>query len=161
MATRKFFYGDNVSFHTLDAHYGHDGIISQTEIHKSLQGKSGYIMYVVNCECGKKLKVRANQMEQNFKSRKELRTLSGVIPVESKVNFFLRTMGIDENKSIDDVLIPLNEQERNVIEKRFGFGEDQQGHTLEMVGREYGVTRQRIRQIEARAVAKVIHANKK
>ena len=100
-------------------------------------------------------------MEQNFKSRKELPTLSGVIPVESKVNFFLRTMGIDENKSIDDVLIPLNEQERNVIEKRFGFGEDQQGHTLEMVGREYGVTRQRIRQIEARAVAKVIHANKK
>ena len=163
MPPRKFFYGDVVSFHNLDAHYGHDGVISQTEIHKSLEGKGGYIMYVVNCECGKRLKVRANQIEQNFESRGPLSNVSDVIPVDSRISFFLKSIGIDENKPIDDVLLSLNEKERTILEKRNALvdNENPYGYTLEMIGKEYGVSKQRIGQIEERAIAKVINANKK
>lgn len=163
MAARKFFYGDKVIFKNLDAHYDHNGVISQTEIHKPLEGKGGYIMYVVNCECGKRLKVRANQIEQNFEVRKSLGNVSDVVPVGSRISFFLESMGIDKNKPIDDVLLPLNEQERTVLEKRNALVDDENayGHTLEMIGREYGVSKQRIGQIEERAMAKVINANKR
>lgn len=48
----------------------------------------------------------------------------------------------------------LSDKERKVIELRFGLGD---GHprTVEQVGREFGVTRERIRQIESKALAKL------
>lgn len=54
------------------------------------------------------------------------------------------------------VLGTLQERERAVVEMRFGLG-GQPAMTLEQVGRQYGVTRERIRQIEAKALRKLRH----
>ena len=59
-------------------------------------------------------------------------------------------------EQIDDVLSTLSEREARVLELRFGLG-DGISHTLEQVGREFGVTRERIRQIEAKALRKLRH----
>jgi RNA polymerase primary sigma factor len=50
----------------------------------------------------------------------------------------------------------LSDRERDVLEMRFGLS-DGQDHTLEEVGRHFGVTRERIRQIEAKALRKLRH----
>ena len=59
-------------------------------------------------------------------------------------------------EQIHNALVVLNEREREVLEMRFGLldGED---HTLEEVGKHFGVTRERIRQIEAKALRKLRH----
>jgi len=55
-----------------------------------------------------------------------------------------------------DVLETLNPREREVLEQRFGLG-DGAGRTLEEVGKQFQVTRERIRQIEAKALRKLRH----
>ena len=57
---------------------------------------------------------------------------------------------------LKDVLESLNERERAVLEQRFGLV-DGAGRTLEEVGRQFHVTRERIRQIEAKALRKLRH----
>jgi RNA polymerase primary sigma factor len=54
------------------------------------------------------------------------------------------------------ILGSLNQRERKVLEMRFGL-KDGRGHTLEEVGQAFGVTRERIRQIEAKALRKLRH----
>jgi RNA polymerase primary sigma factor len=57
---------------------------------------------------------------------------------------------------VDQVLNQLTERERRVLQLRFGL-EDGHSRTLEEVGREFGVTRERIRQIEVKALRKLRH----
>jgi RNA polymerase primary sigma factor len=57
---------------------------------------------------------------------------------------------------LGDVLCSLNERERKVLELRFGLG-DGNARTLEEVGQQFNVTRERIRQIEAKALRKMRH----
>jgi len=57
---------------------------------------------------------------------------------------------------LGDVLCSLNERERKVLELRFGLG-DGNARTLEEVGQQFRVTRERIRQIEAKALRKMRH----
>jgi RNA polymerase primary sigma factor len=57
---------------------------------------------------------------------------------------------------LTDVLSSLSERERKVLELRFGLG-DGYPRTLEEVGRQFKVTRERIRQIEAKALRKMRH----
>jgi RNA polymerase primary sigma factor len=57
---------------------------------------------------------------------------------------------------LGDVLASLSERERKVLELRFGLG-DGYSRTLEEVGRQFEVTRERIRQIEAKALRKMRH----
>ena len=59
-------------------------------------------------------------------------------------------------EQMEDVLNTLSPRERDVLIMRFGL-EDGKGRTLEEVGREFGVTRERIRQIEAKALRKLRH----
>jgi RNA polymerase primary sigma factor len=59
-------------------------------------------------------------------------------------------------EQMDDVLDSLTIRERRVLQLRFGL-EDGRQRTLEEVGREFGVTRERIRQIEAKALRKLRH----
>lgn len=58
-----------------------------------------------------------------------------------------------------EVLDTLNPRERRVLELRFGL-KDNQTRTLEEVGKEFGVTRERIRQIEAKALRKLRHPSR-
>jgi RNA polymerase primary sigma factor len=60
---------------------------------------------------------------------------------------------------MEKVLDSLNERERRVLELRFGL-DDGRSRTLEEVGREFGVTRERIRQIEAKALRKLRHPSR-
>lgn len=59
-------------------------------------------------------------------------------------------------EKLSDVLASLSERERKVLELRFGLG-DGFPRTLEEVGRQFRVTRERIRQIEAKALRKMRH----
>ena len=62
-------------------------------------------------------------------------------------------------EQILDVLHTLNDREARVLQLRFGL-EDGRGRTLEEVGRVFGVTRERIRQIEAKALRKLRHPSR-
>jgi RNA polymerase primary sigma factor len=59
-------------------------------------------------------------------------------------------------EQLNEILDSLSMRERKVLEMRFGLN-DGQGRTLEEVGSEFGVTRERIRQIEAKALRKLRH----
>lgn len=62
-------------------------------------------------------------------------------------------------EQIRNVLGFLSDREREVLEMRFGLN-DGRDHTLEEVGRNFGVTRERIRQIEAKALRKLRHPSR-
>ncbi len=62
-------------------------------------------------------------------------------------------------EQLESVLHTLSEREKKVIELRFGLA-DGAPRTLEEVGREFGVTRERIRQIESKTLAKLRHPSR-
>ena len=62
-------------------------------------------------------------------------------------------------EQVEDVLNTLSDRERRVLELRFGLI-DGRSRTLEEVGRDFGVTRERIRQIEAKALRKLRHPSR-
>ena len=62
-------------------------------------------------------------------------------------------------EELDNVLLTLTEREEKVLKLRFGL-EDGQCRTLEEVGQIFGVTRERIRQIEAKALRKMRHPSR-
>ena len=57
-------------------------------------------------------------------------------------------------EKIKEVIVDLTPREQRILQMRFGL-EDGITHTLEEVGKEFGVTRERIRQIEAKALNKI------
>lgn len=63
----------------------------------------------------------------------------------------------DLRNQIEDVLSQLNERERAVIKMRFGLLDDESDRTLEEIGKELNVTRERVRQIESSAIKKLKH----
>jgi RNA polymerase primary sigma factor len=74
-------------------------------------------------------------------------TLPG--PVEETSNQLLK-------EQLHDILDSLSDRERAVLEMRFGL-RDGEAHTLEEVGKAFGVTRERVRQIESKALRKLRH----
>ena len=77
---------------------------------------------------------------------------SALAPAEAATFQLLR-------EQVEDVLGTLSERERRVLQLRFGL-EDGRSRTLEEVGRDFGVTRERIRQIEAKALRKLRHPSR-
>lgn len=63
----------------------------------------------------------------------------------------------DLKEQIDDVLNQLNDREKAVIKMRFGLLDDESDRTLEEIGKELNVTRERVRQIESSAIKKLKH----
>jgi len=63
----------------------------------------------------------------------------------------------DLKEQIDEVLDQLNEREKAVIRMRFGLLDDESDRTLEEIGKELNVTRERVRQIESSAIKKLKH----
>jgi RNA polymerase primary sigma factor len=77
---------------------------------------------------------------------------SAVAPADAASHQLLR-------EQMEDVLQSLTPRERRVLQLRFGLHDGRQ-RTLEEVGREFGVTRERIRQIEAKALRKMRHPSR-
>ncbi|MCJ7619211.1 MAG: sigma-70 family RNA polymerase sigma factor, partial [Anaerolineae bacterium] len=75
-----------------------------------------------------------------------------VSPADAATNLVLR-------EQLEDVLNSLTERERDVLRLRFGL-DDGYARTLEEVGQHFKVTRERIRQIEAKALKKLKHPSK-
>ena len=70
-----------------------------------------------------------------------------ITPEDSATNQLLK-------EQVQSVLSTLSDREQKIIKMRFGL-ENGKSHTLEEVGQEFAVTRERIRQIEAKALAKL------
>ncbi len=116
----------------------------------------------------RKLRRAASQVEQIMRISQEPMSLE--TPVGSEEDSYLGDFIKDETlpepddaaskqllrEQLRTILNSLNRRERQVLEMRFGL-KDGQGHTLEEVGQAFGVTRERIRQIEAKALRKLRH----
>jgi RNA polymerase primary sigma factor len=116
----------------------------------------------------RKLRRASSRVEQIIRMSQEPMSLS--TPVGSEEDSYLGDFIRDETMPEPDdaaskqllreqmgtILQSLSKREREVLEMRFGL-KDGQGRTLEEVGQAFGVTRERIRQIEAKALRKLRH----
>ena len=64
------------------------------------------------------------------------------------------------NEKLNEVLGELTDREERVLRLRYGL-DDNHPRTLEEVGKEFGVTRERIRQIEVKAIKKLKHPTRR
>ena len=87
--------------------------------------------------------------EDDFSLSDTIEDQDAVVPADAAARQML-------NEAVKEVLDQLSDREQEVIRLRFGL-DDGQMRTLEEVGREFGVTRERIRQIEAKTLAKLRH----
>jgi RNA polymerase primary sigma factor len=116
----------------------------------------------------RKLRRAANRVEQIMRIAQEPMSLEMPVGAEedSYLGDFIRDDTAPEpgdatskqllREQMGVILGSLSHRERRVLEMRFGL-KDGQGHTLEEVGKAFGVTRERIRQIEAKALRKLRH----
>lgn len=101
-----------------------------------------------------KIKQDIHSLDQSVRDEDEDSVLGDFVededtisPEESAANQLLK-------EQVKDLLSSLSEREQKIVRLRFGL-EDGKNHTLEEVGQEFAVTRERIRQIEAKALAKL------
>lgn len=85
--------------------------------------------------------------------------LMEMIPMENGETTEDLVIMVKLREDLENVLKTLTLQEQKVLRLRFGF-DDGRARTLEEVGREFNVTRERIRQIEARALRKLRHSSR-
>jgi RNA polymerase primary sigma factor len=116
----------------------------------------------------RKLRRATNRIEQIMRIAQEPMSLETPISAEedSYLGDFIKDESMPEpddaaskqllREQMRTILDSLNHRERQVLEMRFGL-KDGQVHTLEEVGLAFGVTRERIRQIEAKALRKLRH----
>jgi RNA polymerase primary sigma factor len=83
-------------------------------------------------------------------------TLGDLIEAPDGVNPQAAAEASDLARSLTEALAELTPREQRILRMRFGIG-DARDHTLEEVGQVFGVTRERIRQIEAKALEKLRH----
>jgi RNA polymerase primary sigma factor len=116
----------------------------------------------------RKLRRAANRVQQIMRISQEPMSLETPVGTEedSYLGDFIKDETMPEpddaasqqllREQLRKILSSLNHRERQVLEMRFGLN-DGQSHTLEEVGQAFGVTRERIRQIEAKALRKLRH----
>ena len=86
--------------------------------------------------------------------------LGDFIEDKSRVNPADSVVATNLREVTDEVLATLSPREEKVIKMRFGLGAQGEEHTLEEVGEDFSVTRERIRQIEAKALRKLRHPSR-
>lgn len=123
-------------------------------------------------EIGEELEIDAERVREIFKIAQEVTSLEA--PVGEDKESFLGDFIPDESQlspvdqaskqllknHLDEVLATLSEREAKVLKLRFGLEGNKQ-MTLEEVGKVFGVTRERIRQIEAKALRKLKHPSRR
>jgi RNA polymerase primary sigma factor len=85
--------------------------------------------------------------------RDELLEMSHDLRFEGEDSYHEPDISVRQN--IERVLSELEEREREIVMRRFGLGDQAGPQTLEEVGKHFGVTKERIRQIETRALTKL------
>lgn len=101
-----------------------------------------------------KIKQEIHSLDQSIRDDEEETTLADFVPdEESKLPEEMAGEQLLKTQ-VKDMLSVLTEREQKILKLRFGL-EDGKSHTLEEVGQEFSVTRERIRQIEAKALAKL------
>jgi len=120
-----------------------------------------------NDEIAKEMEIDVDKVEHIMKIKQDISSLDASIrddEEDSVLADFIEdedTISPEESattqllkEQVKDMLSVLTEREQKIIKLRFGL-EDGKQHTLEEVGQEFAVTRERIRQIEAKALAKL------
>ncbi len=120
-----------------------------------------------NAEIAKEMEIEEAKVEHIMKIKQDISSLDASIrddEEESVLSDFIEdedTITPEESatgqllkEQVKDMLSALTEREQKILKLRFGL-EDGKQHTLEEVGQEFSVTRERIRQIEAKALAKL------
>ena len=101
-----------------------------------------------------KIKQDISSLDASIKDDEEESVLSDFIEDEDTISPEESATGQLMKEQIKSLLGALTEREKKILKLRFGL-EDGKYHTLEEVGQEFSVTRERIRQIEAKALAKL------
>ena len=118
-------------------------------------------------EIAKEMEIEVEKVEHIMKIKQDIHSLDQAVrddEEDSVLGDFIEdedTITPEESATtqllkehVKDLLAGLSEREQKIIKMRFGL-EDGKNHTLEEVGQEFQVTRERIRQIEAKALAKL------
>lgn len=123
-------------------------------------------------EVGRELDMTSDRVREIFKVAQKTTSLEtpigdeedsllgDFIPDETQVSPYDMTSKRLLKENIEEVLAALSDRESKVLKMRFGL-DGQRPMTLEEVGREFGVTRERIRQIESKALRKLRHPSRK
>ncbi len=101
-----------------------------------------------------KIKQDISSLDASIRDDEEESVLSDFIEDEDTITPEESATGQLLKEQVKDMLGALTEREQKILKLRFGL-EDGKQHTLEEVGQEFSVTRERIRQIEAKALAKL------
>lgn len=101
-----------------------------------------------------KIKQDISSLDASIRDDEEDSVLADFIEDEDTVSPEESATGQLLKEQVKDMLSALTEREQKILKLRFGL-EDGKSHTLEEVGQEFSVTRERIRQIEAKALAKL------
>lgn len=101
-----------------------------------------------------KIKQDIHSLDQSVRDDDEDSVLGDFVEDEDTISPEESAAGQLLKEQVKDLLGSLSEREQKIIRLRFGL-EDGKNHTLEEVGQEFSVTRERIRQIEAKALAKL------
>jgi RNA polymerase primary sigma factor len=120
-----------------------------------------------NEEIAKEMEIDVDKVEHIMKIKQDISSLDASVrddEEDSVLGDFIEdedTVSPEESATsqllkehVKDMLGALTEREQKILKLRFGL-EDGKSHTLEEVGQEFNVTRERIRQIEAKALAKL------
>lgn len=120
-----------------------------------------------NEEIAKAMEIEVDKVEHIMKIKQDISSLDASVrddEEDSVLGDFIEdedTVSPEESATgqllkehVKDMLGALTEREQKILKLRFGL-EDGKSHTLEEVGQEFNVTRERIRQIEAKALAKL------
>ena len=120
---------------SLNSPVGHDAASGMvTELHETLADPSAEIAPEV------------------LQQKEKLRFIRAIVSAPSEGP----TLGSGIDEQAAKIRARFNERELDILRKRFGFnGSDEKGVTLEEIGREYRLTRERIRQIEAKVLLKL------